>query len=225
MTNSRIKISPSILSADFGKLSSEIELLCQAGADYIHIDVMDGHFTNNITIGSPVVRGLKKYSTVPLDVHLMITNVEKQIDNFIDAGADILTFHHEATDKSLDLLKYIRSRKIKAGISIIPNTPAEALQNLISELDWILVMTVIPGYAGQKFMDSQLPKIRTIRNIVGERNISIAVDGGIDNHTGKLCTTAGANVLVSGSYIFKAENKNYRSRILKLRDLSPKCKH
>jgi len=215
--NNITKVSPSILSADFGKLGAEIESLCEAGADYIHLDVMDGHFTDNITIGSPIVKALKKYSSVPFDVHLMIDNVEKQIDNFIDAGADILTFHHEATTQSRELLKHIRSRKIKAGISIVPNTSAESIEHLINELDWILVMTVVPGYGGQKFMDSQLPKINAIRSMIGTRNISIAVDGGIDNNTGKLCTTAGADVLISGSYIFSENHSKYKNKILTLK--------
>ena len=216
--NRIIKISPSILSADFAKLGEEVAMLSQSGADYIHVDVMDGHFTPTITIGPQVVKHIKKYSTVPLDVHLMIENVERHVDDFIDAGADIITFHYEATESSLDLIKYIQSLGVKAGISIVPTTSATAIENLIPEVDWILVMTVTPGYAGQQFLYSQLDKISIIHEMIkrSKRNIALAVDGGIDNKTAKLCIDSGANVLVSGSYIFNNTHQNYQKSITEL---------
>lgn len=217
MTNRIVKISPSILSADFARLGEEIEKLSQAGADFVHIDVTDGHFTPNITIGSQVVKSIKKYSSVPLDVHLMIENVEKHIDSFIDAGSDIITFHYEAAQSSRDLIKYIKSRGVKAGISIIPSTPVSNIKDLISMVDLVLIMTVTPGYSGQKFLYDQLKKISEVKQIISETksNAELSVDGGIDKKTAKLCIEAGANILVSGSYIFDS-SQNYEQNIFEL---------
>lgn len=200
----KVKISPSILSADFSKLGEEVQKLCSAGVDYIHIDVMDGQFTENITLGSPVVAQLKQHSSVPFDVHLMVKDVEKHIENFVNAGADIITFHHEAAKNSKELIKLIKSFGIRAGVSIVPSTPVSEIKDVIPEADLVLIMTVNPGYAGQKFLMSQLEKIAQVKKIVEDsgKNIDISVDGGIDKDTAKLCIEAGANVLVSGSYVF-----------------------
>jgi len=213
-----IKISPSILSADFSILGEEVKNLSNSGADYIHVDVMDGHFVPNITIGPDVVRQVKKHSSVPLDVHLMIANVEKHIDAFVEAGADIITFHYEAAESSLDLIRYIKSLGVRVGISIVPSTPAEAIEQIIPEVDLVLVMTVNPGYAGQKFLYSQIDKIIAISNMIKKtgKHIELSVDGGIDQKTAKLCVDAGANVLVSGSYIFSNAYKNYQKNIEEL---------
>lgn len=214
----KLKVSPSILSADFSKLGEEIQRLSNSGADYIHIDVMDGQFTENITIGSPVVGQLKKYSNLPFDVHLMIENVEDHIESFVNAGADIITFHHEAAKDSRRVIEQIKSFGVKVGISIVPSTPVSEIAALIPEVDLVLVMTVNPGYAGQKFLHSQLSKISETREIIANtgRDIEISVDGGIDNETAKLCVEAGANVLVSGSYILSEKNSDYSKKVADL---------
>lgn len=214
-----IKISASILSADFSILGEEVSNISASGADYIHVDVMDGHFVPNITIGPQVVKQVKKHSSIPLDVHLMISHVEKYVDAFVEAGADIITFHYEAVgDPSLDLIRYIKSLGVRVGISIVPATPAEAIAHIISEVDLVLVMTVNPGYGGQKFLYSQIDKIVAIRELIKQtgKKIELSVDGGIDNKTAKLCIDAGANVLVSGSYIFHNAYKNYQKNIEEL---------
>jgi ribulose-phosphate 3-epimerase len=214
----KLKVSPSILSADFSKLGEEIQKLSNSGADYIHIDVMDGQFTENITIGSPVISQLKKHSSLPFDVHLMIENVEEQVESFVKSGADIVTFHHEAAKDSRELIKKIRNLDVKVGISIIPSTPVSAIEDLIPEVDLVLIMTVNPGYAGQKFLHSQLSKISEARDIIEktEKDIDISVDGGIDKDTAKLCVEAGASILVSGSYIFSEENSDYSKKVTEL---------
>jgi ribulose-phosphate 3-epimerase len=218
-----IKISPSILSADFACLGDEVIKLCEAGADYIHIDVMDGHFVPNITIGSAVIESIKQVSTVPLDVHLMIENVESYAQQFIKAGADILTFHLESAQANLQLINYIRSLgKVRIGIAISPSTPATILRDIIHEVDLVLVMTVEPGFAKQKFMHSQVKKIAAVKSLIEHtgRKIDLAVDGGINEETAKLCVKAGANVLVASSYIFSSKKIGYQERILKLRETS-----
>ena len=214
----KLKVSPYILSADFSKLGEEIQKLSNSGADYIHIDVMDGQFTENITIGSPVISQLKKHSSLPFDVHLMIENVEEQVESFVKSGADIVTFHHEAAKDSRELIKKIRNLDVKVGISIIPSTPVSAIEDLIPEVDLVLIMTVNPGYAGQKFLHSQLSKISEARDIIEktEKDIDISVDGGIDKDTAKLCVEAGASILVSGSYIFSEENSDYSKKVTEL---------
>lgn len=204
---SNVIISPSILSADFANLEMDIQIVEQFGADWLHIDVMDGHFVPNITIGVPVTASIKRVASIPLDVHLMIENPEKYVEPFVKAGADILTFHYEAVEsdeKIFNLIKYIKSFGIKAGMSIKPKTPASSCFKFLNELDMLLVMTVEPGFGGQKFMSDCAEKIKLIR----EQNpdIIIQVDGGINAETGKICKDYGANSLVAGNYIYKAED-------------------
>ncbi len=199
-----IKISPSILSADFSKLGEEIINISKAGADYIHLDVMDGSFVPNITIGNEVVKSLRKITNVPFDVHLMINNPDNHIESFAKAGSDIITIHAEASihlDRSIELIKSFGK---KAGVSIVPSTNEDVLDYVLEKLDLILVMTVNPGFGGQKFLTSQLKKIENIRNKIEKsgRKIELEVDGGINQETAKAVVKAGADVLVSGSYIF-----------------------
>ena len=212
-----LKISPSILSADFSKLGEEIKNIEKAGADYIHIDVMDGSFVPNLTIGNEVVKSIRKVSDLPYDVHLMINNPDNHIKNFAEAGSDIITIHAEASihlDRSLDLIK---SYGKKAGVSLVPSTHEDTLDYVLEKLDLILVMTVNPGFGGQKFLSSQLKKIENIRKKIERsgRKIELEVDGGINEETSKLVLSAGADVLVSGSYIFGS--KSYSEAIFKLR--------
>lgn len=209
-------ISPSILSADFSKLGSEISRLQQAGADMIHIDVIDGHFVPNITIGADVVKSLRAHTSLPFDVHLMISEPAKYIESFAKAGADIITIHYEATPNPAALLQKIRSLGCKAGISIMPATPSQVLSSLLEYIDLILVMTVQPGFGGQSFMHDQLPKIEELAGIIGE-GVILEVDGGINATTAELAIRAGANALVSGSYIFGA--MDLEAAILSLRPL------
>lgn len=203
-------ISPSILSADFANLGEDIKRVQQAGADWIHVDVMDGHFVPNISIGVPVVKSIRKVTELPLDVHLMIENPEKYIDAFIDAGADIITFHYEAaSDKVIELSERIKSRGKKVGISIKPNTSAEEIFDFLPNVDMVLVMTVEPGFGGQSFIHECAKKIPTIVQGATERNVQnliIQVDGGINNISGKICTALGANSIVAGSYIYKSKD-------------------
>jgi len=215
-----IKISSSILSADFSCLGDEVKKLCDAGTDYIHVDVMDGHFVPNITIGPDVVKSIKKSSSVPLDVHLMIEDVSKYAERFIDAGADILTFHYESIQSPKDLIKHIRSlSSIKVGISIIPATSAEVLIDLLDDIDLVLVMTVNPGFAKQSFLHDQLQKISQVSHMISKTNkqIDIAVDGGINLETAAMSVVHGANTLVSGSYIFADKDHKYKNSINSLK--------
>jgi len=212
-----IKISPSILSADFSKLGEEIQNIAKAGADYIHIDVMDGAFVPNITLGNEVVKNLRKNCALPFDVHLMINNPDNHIKAFADAGSDIITIHAEASihlDRSIQLIKSFGK---KAGVSIVPSTHESALDYVLEDLDLILVMTVNPGFGGQKFSHSQLKKIENIRKKIEKsgKKIELEVDGGINEETYNLAVSAGADVLVSGSYIFGS--KDYAQAIAKLR--------
>ncbi len=202
----KVIISPSILSADFVNLERDIKKVENAGADWLHIDVMDGHFVPNITIGVPVTASIKKVSSIPLDVHLMIENPEKYIEPFAKAGADIITFHYEAAkEKTSDIIKLIHSFNIKAGLSIKPKTGPEEILKYLPELDMVLIMTVEPGFGGQKFMPECAEKIPVIREKSPE-NLIIQVDGGINAETAKVCTQYGANSLVAGNYIYKSEN-------------------
>ncbi len=212
-----LKISPSILSADFSRLGEEIKNIEKAGADYIHIDVMDGSFVPNLTIGNEVVRSIRSVSALPYDVHLMINNPDNHIKNFAEAGSDIITIHAEASihlDRSLALIKSFGK---KAGVSLVPSTHEDVLDYVLEKLDLILVMTVNPGFGGQKFLSSQLKKIENIRKKIERsgRKIELEVDGGINEETSKLVVSAGADVLVSGSYIFGS--KSYSEAISKLR--------
>ena len=201
-----IIISPSILSADFANLERDVKKVEEGGADWIHVDVMDGHFVPNISIGVPVVKSLKKIATKPLDVHLMISDPEFYIKPFADAGADIITFHYEACpEKVLEVVSKIHERGLKAGLSIKPKTSANEIVPFLNDLDMVLVMTVEPGFGGQSFMHDCAQKISHIRQDAPD-DLIIQVDGGINNVTAKICTSLGANSLVAGSYIYKSDN-------------------
>ena len=203
---SGIIVSPSILSADFANLEREIKAVEKAGADWIHVDVMDGHFVPNITIGVPVVKSIRKITKLPLDVHLMIENPEKYVEPFVKAGADIITFHYEAAgEKSREILKMIKSFGVKAGISIKPKTSPDEIFNLLTTADMVLVMTVEPGFGGQSFMADCAEKIPYLKNN-SPQNMIIQVDGGINAETAKVCTRLGANSLVAGSYVYKSDD-------------------
>lgn len=202
----KIIISPSILSADFANLQRDIELVENAGATWIHVDVMDGHFVPNISIGIPVVKSLKKIAKLPLDVHLMIENPMKYIPQFIESGADIITVHYEACADNLDeIIEYVHSQEVKIGVSIKPATAPNVLDSYLEKIDLALVMTVEPGFGGQKFMPDAAQKIQYIRaNSPAE--LIIQVDGGINEQTGAYCKELGANSLVAGNYIYKAQD-------------------
>jgi len=212
-----IKISPSILSADFSILGDEIKSLEKAGADLIHVDVMDGHFVPNITMGPPIIKMLRKCTKLPFDVHLMISPVEKYIKAFAEAGADIITIHPEATDNLKRAVSAIKSLGKKAGVSLNPKTPISALMDVINDIDLILVMSVNPGFAGQSFMGEVLPKVTELRKIINDKKlkIDIEIDGGINFETAPLAVKAGANILVSGTTIFSGSLKD---NIQKLRN-------
>jgi len=215
----KTRIAPSILSADFAKLGEEIVAITKAGADSIHIDVMDGHFVPNITIGCGVIKSIKKYSDLPFDVHLMIAPVDPYIAEFAEAGADIITIHAEAGVHLHRSLQKIKSLGKKCGVSIVPSTPASALEFVMDIVDLILIMTVNPGFGGQSFIDSQLTKIKIVRDMIDKtgRNIDLQVDGGINSETAKLAVAAGADVLVAGAAIFKGKIEDYSNNILSLK--------
>ena len=212
-----IKISPSILSADFSILGDEIKSLEKAGADLIHVDVMDGHFVQNITMGPPIIKMIRKCTKLPFDVHLMISPVEKYIKAFADAGSDIITIHPEATDNLKRAVSSIKSLGKKAGVSLNPKTPISALMDVINDIDLILIMSVNPGFAGQSFMGEVLPKVTELRKMINDKKlkIDIEIDGGINFETAPLAVKAGANILVSGTTIFSGSLKD---NIQKLRN-------
>ena len=212
---SSIKIAPSILSADFGQLGSEINKLEKAGADMIHIDVMDGHFVPNLTVGPPVIKTLRKYTKLPFDVHLMISPVHKYIKDYAEAGANIITIHPEATDNLQESIKHIKNFGKKVGVSLNPNTQIDIIEKLLVEINLVLIMSVHPGFAGQKFIPNVLDKIKELKKIKDEKNLNfdIEVDGGINFDNSKLVIEAGANILVSGTTIFKNNKGDIKKNI------------
>ena len=211
----KIKISPSILAADFSNLGLEIKKLKKAGADLIHVDVMDGHFVPNLTIGPPIIKSLRKYTKIPFDVHLMISPVHKYIKSYADAGADIITIHPEATNNLKKSVKLIKKLKKKVGVSLNPNTSLNKLSNILNDIDLVLIMSVNPGFGGQKFIKKVLKKIKTLKKIINKKKlkIQIEVDGGINFNNSKSIIDAGADILVSGTTIFKSNNGNIKKNI------------
>ena len=217
----KIQISPSILSADFSQLGNEIKRLEDAGADMIHVDVMDGHFVPNLTIGPPVIKRLRKYSNLIFDVHLMISPVHKYIKDFADAGADIITIHPEATDNLKKSIDHIKSFKKKVGVSLNPDTKISVIEKQLENIDLVLVMSVHPGFGGQKFMPDVIKKIEMLKKIKDEKSYiyDIEVDGGINFSNSKDVVSAGANILVSGTTIFKENDGNIKKNIETLKEV------
>ena len=211
----KIQISPSILSADFSQLGNEIKRLEEGGADMIHVDVMDGHFVPNLTIGPPVIEALKKHSSMIFDVHLMISPVHKYIEAYSNAGADIITIHPEATENLKTSISKIKELKKKVGVSLNPKTKIDIILNNLDEIDLVLIMSVNPGFGGQKFMPEVLTKIKELKKIQIERNLDfdIEIDGGINFDNSKIAIDAGANILVSGTTIFKSNNGDIKRNI------------
>ncbi|HEU5046470.1 MAG TPA: ribulose-phosphate 3-epimerase [Rickettsiales bacterium] len=210
-----VRIAPSILSADFANLGNEIKAVSEAGAHYIHIDVMDGHFVPNLTIGPMIVKAVRKYSSLPFDTHLMISNPDQYINAFAEAGSDIITVHAEACTHLHRTLQNIKATGKKCGVSIVPSMSPSALEYVMDMVDLILVMTVNPGFGGQSFISSQLSKIRTVRSMIEAtgRTIDLQVDGGINPETAKQVISAGADVLVAGAAVFKGNPAQYQNNI------------
>ncbi|WP_169543911.1 ribulose-phosphate 3-epimerase [Sneathiella aquimaris] len=217
-----VRIAPSILAADFATLGAEVAAIDAAGADYIHIDIMDGHFVPNISFGPAITKAVRGYSNKPFDCHLMISPVDPYIPEFVEAGADIITLHQEAGAHLHRSIQLVKAAGIKVGVSLNPATPAATLEHVLEEIDLVLVMSVNPGFGGQKFIPSQLDKIRTLRAMIDEsgRDIDLEVDGGINAETAPLVIDAGADLLVAGSAAFKGSPEQYAANIQAIRGKS-----
>jgi ribulose-phosphate 3-epimerase len=215
----QVRIAPSILSADFARLGAEVEAVAAAGADFIHVDVMDGHFVPNLTIGPAVLKAIRKSTRLPFDVHLMISPVDPYIDDFVAAGADILTVHPEAGPHLHRTIQRIKAAGAKAGVALNPATPAALAIEVLAEIDLVLVMSVNPGFGGQAFIASQLTKIKTLRAAIDQANraVMLEVDGGVNAETARLCAAAGADVLVAGSAVFAGGPSAYAANIAGLK--------
>ena len=217
----KIKISPSILSADFSQLGNEIKKLEEGGADMIHVDVMDGHFVPNLTMGPPIIKTLRPYTKLLFDVHLMISPVHKYIKDYADAGADIITIHPEATDNLKNSVQHIKSLNKKVGVSLNPKTEINLIKGLLDQIDLVLIMSVNPGFGGQKFMPEVLNKVKELKKIKDKQNLrfDIEIDGGINFSNNKLAIEAGADILVSGTTVFKENNGNIKKNISLLKSI------
>ena len=216
--NSNIKIAPSILACNFSKLNDEVLSIEKAGADFIHLDIMDGHFVPNLTFGPPVIKSLRHLTKLPFDVHLMVSNPDVLLDEYVNAGSNIITVHVEACNHLARTLNYIKSKGCKAGVAINPHTDIQFIENVIEDLDLILIMTVNPGFGGQKFINSMVKKIFLVKEIISTRDIFLEVDGGITKKNSKVVINAGANVLVAGTSVFKTNKETtYKMNIDSLR--------
>ncbi|MBN9486923.1 MAG: ribulose-phosphate 3-epimerase [Alphaproteobacteria bacterium] len=219
MPQQPVRIAPSILSADFAALGPEVEAVTRAGADWIHVDVMDGHFVPNLTVGPMVVKALRKHSTLPFDIHLMITPVDPLVPAYVDAGADVISFHPEAGPHVHRTIQLIKSFGKKAGLVLNPATPLAMVEPVLGDLDLVLVMSVNPGFGGQAFIDSQLAKIASLRKAIDAlgKSIALEVDGGVNSETARRCVKAGADVLVAGTAVFQGGANKYAANIKALR--------